>query len=539
MTDPALLWKWARVGWTGERWALPWLLVGSTLVGVGQAAFTAGWKWVIDAAPRGQAAEAGLLLLLLGAAQSALYVAVQGTRTRVNHRIQTRVRDRVFDHLTRVRPGALRAWRVGDLVARLTDDISDDKLGWFLCSGVFRAWEAACVVTACVGVMLWMDPALTAWTLLPLPAFVVTHLLLGRRFGRVASAAQAALSRTIAVAQDALDGVRVVQAHALEPLARRALAEAARAQADREVERIRVEHGMTLEMTHGWQIGVAALLVAGAERLAAGTLEPSTFVVFTGFGMTLVFQMYDFAAFAVRSRITAASLRRVEELERLPAGEAPPTEAAVVEVPERMATAHLKLRLSAPLRLVPGTLLAVTGPVGAGKSTLLRAIAGEEPGVAVPRPRPGWVPQDPVVFAGTVRENLTLGLSADPTPAAAAACLGPDLARWPAGLDTVVGEKGMTLSGGQQQRVQLARALYADPPLLLLDDATSALDADTEARFWAGFDRSDRVVVVVTHRPATLAQADLVLYLREGVEVARGTHAELLARSEAYRAAYG
>lgn len=539
MSEVVLLWRWGRVGWAGERWALRWLLVGSLLVGAGQALFTAGWKWVIDAAPRGQAMEAGAALLSLGLVQSLLYVSVQGTRTRMNHRIQQRVRDRVFTHLTRVRPGALGPWRVGDLVARLTDDISDEKLAWFLCSGVFRAWEAGCVVLACLVAMVWLDPALTAWTLLPLPFFLVTHALLAGRFGRVASAAQAALSHTVTVIQDAYDGVRVVQAHGLADLARRAVAGAARAQADRELDRARIEHGFTLEFSYGWQLGVAALLVAGARRLAEGELEASTFVVFTGFGMTLVFQMYDFAAFAVRSRVTAASLRRVEELAALPEGPPAGLEGDHLELPRMLPATHRPLTLLAPLRAGPGTVVAVTGPVGAGKTTLLRAIAGEEPGVEVTRPRPAWVPQDPVVLAGTVRENLTLGRPGDPAPAASAACLDPDLARWPQGLDTPVGEKGVTLSGGQQQRVQIARALYADPSLLLLDDATSALDADTEGRFWDGLGRAGRVTVVVTHRPATLARADVVLYLRDGQEVARGTHAELVRSSPHYRAAYG
>lgn len=540
MTDRALLWRWGRRAWAGERAALAWLLVGSVLVGLGHAGFTAAWKGVIDAAREGHGAAAGLALVGFGVLQALLYVGVQGTRTRVNGRIQERVRNLVFDHLTTAAPAGLRAFRAGDLVARLTDDVSDDKLAWFLCSGVFRAYEALCVVLACLGAMLWLDPGLTAWTLLPLPLFLGSHLALAGRFAGAAQAAQAALARTSTLVQDSFEGVRVLQAHGLGGLARRAFGEAARAQAEAEVRRARLEHGIFLEMAYGWQLGVAALLVAGGLRLADGTLDPGTFVAFSGYGMTLVFQVYDFAAFAVRSRVAAASLRRLEELVTLPEAAPAVIPGEGLRLPATLLGGALPLDLGAPVEAGPGQLVAVTGPVGSGKSTLLRAIAGEEP-VTTPivRPPVAWVPQDPVVLSGTVRDNVTLGGGGDAEAAAEAACLGPDLARLDGGLDARVGERGVTLSGGQQQRVQLARALATGAPLLLLDDATSALDPDTEARFWERLDRRGRVVVVATHRPATLARADLVLYLRDGRVAARGTHAELCARVPAYRAAYG
>jgi ATP-binding cassette subfamily B protein len=150
-----------------------------------------------------------------------------------------------------------------------------------------------------------------------------------------------------------------------------------------------------------------------------------------------------------------------------------------------------------------------------------------------------WVPQDPVILSLSLAENVTLGNGTEIGAALEAACLASDLVRWPAGVETQVGERGIALSGGQQQRVQIARALATGRPVLVLDDATSALDADTEARFWDDLDRAGRVVVAVTHRPATLARADLVLYLRGGVVVARGTHEELVATCEGYRGAYG
>ncbi|MFZ5482404.1 MAG: ABC transporter ATP-binding protein [Myxococcota bacterium] len=511
VVDRALTWRWFRDVWRGHGLAMSWLAVGSAIVGALHAGFAWTWKLVVDAAGD---ARAGALCLAIGVGQSLLYVGVQGTRSTMNERIQATARTRVFGHLVGLDPRTLARWRTGDLVARLTDDVSTEKLAWFLCSGVFRAWEAALVVICCAAAMFWAEPVLAAQALAPLPVLIALMIVSGAPQRARADDVQRAIARVTTVLQDVFEGVRVVQARGLGPLARRAFGEAAAAQADAEVRNQRLMQAQTILFGYGWQIALGALVWAGGVAVLDGRLTASGLVAFNGLVMTLVFPMFDFGAFVVRWRQAAASLARLEELLATPSRPASPD-----------------LPLAAPLDLAPGRLVAVTGPVGAGKSTLVRALAETTPDCA-------WVPQDPVVLSLTVGENITLGAGDAPTDAVEAACLAPDVARWPRGLDTPVGERGVTLSGGQQQRVQLARALASRRRLLLLDDATSALDADTEARFWEGLAR-DRAVLAVTHRPATLARADLVVYLRGGREAARGTHAELLATQPAYRAAYG
>ncbi len=185
----------------------------------------------------------------------------------------------------------------------------------------------------------------------------------------------------------------------------------------------------------------------------------------------------------------------------------------------------------------PGTMVAVVGEVASGKSTLMQALARTGGG-------DGYVPQDPMLMSATVRENILLGreVSEDELDAALdVSRLAQDLPDLPDGIDTVVGERGVTLSGGQQQRVALARALVGRPPLLLLDDATAALDADTEAAFWRRLDDvlPDVAAVVVTHRGATLQAADEILVLDGGAIVQRGGHGELIEQEGAYRRIYG
>ncbi len=517
-----------------------WLLVGSGTVGLLQAGFGYLWKVVMDTAMTGDASAAGRAMMAVGVAQSALYVFVQGTRTWMNAHIQRVARDRVYAAVLR---GNLDTFRTGDLVTRLTDDLSEEKLAWFLCSGVFRAVEAVMVVSACTATMFWIAPGLTMWTLLPLPLLVAVHRRIGSRVTHTANAVQAAISAVGTLVHDAFTGVRVIQFSGIEPLAERAFHQLAATQAEAEVQNTRMQQLFFAQFAYGWQLALAVLLVAGGLGIRAGNVTASDFAALSGFLMTMVFQMFDFGAFVVRGRQAAASLRRLQEIVDL----APPFERVPSPgsdgfwLPVTLRRPYLTLHFGRPIEVPPGAMIAVTGAVASGKSTLLQAIA-EGNGVAAPPA--AWVPQDPALFSVTLEENIRVGQPGEGLDAVvAAACLTSDIAAMPEGLATAVGERGVMLSGGQQQRLQIARALYAARSLLLLDDATSPLDAETEARFWdALHGRTPRSTIIAsTHRAATLARADLVLWLRRtGSEsgVTSGTHLQLL-EDPAYRALYG
>jgi len=197
------------------------------------------------------------------------------------------------------------------------------------------------------------------------------------------------------------------------------------------------------------------------------------------------------------------------------------------------------------------------GPIGAGKTTASRLLAGalvpdrgevrlgarplaEVEGVSARR-RVGYVPQDPFLFAASVRENVLLGRAEDPARLSRVldlVNLTDELQALPGGLGHVLGPRGRGLSGGQQQRLTIARALYGDPDLLILDDVTAALDAENEERFWGQVvaERPGVSALVTTHRAATAARADRVVLLDEGRVQAMGSHTELLAREPRYRA---
>jgi ATP-binding cassette subfamily B multidrug efflux pump len=561
--------RWFRDTWSDYPGWLVYLVVFSVLNAVVITAFPWLWQYVVDALESPDAGtttltELGIWLLVVGAGQSLLYVFLQGARTLLNAWIQRRTRARVFGHMTELPDAFYARWRAGDLVTRLTDD-AGEKTAWFLCSGVFRALEAALIVVVCFGAMLWVDPNLTIWVVLPLPLLIVAQAalqgVLGRRFGAVQSAISGIGDQLTAT----FGGIRIVQASGLEATARRKFVAEAERQRAAEVRVADVQQLVNLMYGYGWQLAVGVLLFVGGPRVIAGEISLGQFVAFEGFLMTMVWPMFDVGIFLSKYMQAGVALERLEELlaEPLPAA---PTAAAV---PQAAGVAIRGVDVQAPdgtvllrgvdLDLRPGELVAVVGEVGSGKSTLMRLLAGAAPpsrgellvgGVApgeadrtALREHIAYVPQDPVVLSLKVRDNITLGrdvAEADLARALRVSRLAQDLPALPQGLDTPVGERGVTLSGGQQQRVGLARALVGRPRLLLLDDATAALDADTEAAFWAELEAvlPDVTAVVVTHRIGTLERADRVVVLEGGRVVQQGRHADLVERDGPYRRIY-
>jgi ATP-binding cassette, subfamily B, bacterial len=311
--------------------------------------------------------------------------------------------------------------------------------------------------------------------------------------------------------------------------------------------------------------GLVLLLVAGQMRTGSFTVgDLALFVFYIQFVGQAVNAL---GMFIGRIRQAALSLERIGELAGGPdeaarcqpvylTREPPPVRAAFSREPLRELTVTgLGYRYpggdrgvrGVDLRLAGGTVTVLTGRIGAGKSTLLKAMLGLLPaqagqirwndrvladpaGFLVP-PHAGYLPQVPRLFSGTLRENVLLGLDREPGTVLAAiraAAFGQDLDAMPDGLDTVIGPRGMRLSGGQIQRIAAARVIIRDPELIVVDDASNALDVDTERELWASLRGTGRALLAVSHRPQLLTSADRLVLLDGGAIVAEGTPAQVL-----------
>ena len=565
--EARLIARWMVFAWR-ESWGALVLILVLSVVNAGLVvAFPWLWQYLIDALQSDASPDLSTLALwmaIVGISQALLYVVLQGTRSVMNAVISWRARQRLFDHLTNLPPDFYRRWRAGDLVTRLSDD-AGNKIAWFLCSGVFRTLEAGLIVLTCLAVMASIDPWMTLQVTLPLPLLIAAQAGAQGALGRRYRAVQESISRINDALTTTFSGIRVIQASHLQAPARRQFLQAAQDQQAAEVATAKVQKAVFMMYGYGWQLAVVALLLAGGNSVLDGRITLGQFVSFEGFVMTLVWPMFDVGMFVSKYKQTSVALTRLQELLDAPAQVAEvcdPPQSTTLSVHGAGVVSEdgAVLLTDIDLHVPAGTSLAIVGQIGSGKSILMELLAGLRPvaegrvcigGVSVAPPRPGamldvvgYVPQDPVLLSATLEDNLLLGRTPpaeDLADALERSRLAADLPQLPDGLQTRVGERGVTLSGGQQQRLAIARALVGRPAILLLDDATAALDADTEAAFWAGIraELPEVSVISVTHRVATIQRADAVVVMAGGRIVQRGQHAELLAAGGEYARIYG
>jgi len=533
--------------------------------------FEAGIPWLLKhGIDRVAAADPSLLGPALGilacvAARFACIVVSRRLIRRLGVAVAYDLRKRVFAHLQRQGPYFFGRHGIGDLMARSINDIQLVRqlvgmgtrtiLVLFFSAGVGMAF------------MLSESPALTALLLPPLPVITAMAWWLGRRVYRESTAVQEGFSTLSDRTQENLNGIRTVQALGQEAHEIRRFEALNDSYADRYYRLT-----ATNSLLSAWMpsLGAACTLVIlgfGGSRVLAGELSLGTFASFFWYVGMVLWPVREAGNMVnLVERGAAATTRLFEILDHVPEVA---DRAGAREAPVRGAIRIRGLRYRYPgaaapaldgidLDVAPGQTVALIGPVGAGKSTLLKLLVRllEDDGDAIRldgRPlaeRPlaqlrrdvALVPQDPFLFADSLGRNVAYHDPDLPLLAVEQALVDADLAdtveRLPLGLETEIGERGITLSGGQKQRATLARGFVRDAPVLLLDDCFSSLDTGTEDQILRRLAalRQGRTTLLVSHRVSTVQHADQIVVLDRGRVVERGRHAELLARDGPYAA---
>jgi ATP-binding cassette subfamily B protein len=501
--------------------------------------------------------------VLLAFGTAALSLVARQQLLRLAYELETDLRSLVYEHVTGLGPALIDRYQSGQLISRASSDVRTLQL--YLAFGPFVVVQCAGALVA-LGFMLTIDVPLALVSVALLPLVGMCTVGMQRALFPASWLVQERLAGVATVVDESIAGVVVVKAYSAEERQLTALARASH--------RLRWAYVVDADLRARWapvaqnlsQLSVVAVLLLGGHRVLEGQLEVGAILAFATYSYLLQAPFQMVGTLVMLGQRAAASAGRVYELlDERPlvddADSAQPlviTDAAVLfeDVSFAYDPRQAVLR-GCTFGLRRGETVALVGRTGSGKSTIARlltrdydvdsgciSVDGQDIRTvtrASLRAAVSVAMEEPFLFSGRVRDNIAYGIpdaSLDQVETAArAACAHEFVAALPEGYDTVVGERGHTLSGGQRQRIALARAALSTAPVLVLDDATSALDVEVEEAVHRALTSTlaGRTTLVVAHRLSTIRAADRVLVLDAGRIVADGTHVELLASSEAYR----
>ena len=483
-------------------------------------------------------------------------------------RIEKALRDRLFIHLQALSASYFSKTQVGDLMAHATNDVEAVRMAMSL--GIVFLMDTIILGVLTIFFMIYINPRLTLFAVLPMPIITLITLFFSRTIHHRFEILQKTFASLTERVREAITGIRVIKAYALEEKEREKLSQLSQ-------DYIR----KNLSMTKIWgmffpvilffsNLSMAIVLYLGGELTIFQSISTGDFVAFMSYLGLLSWPMMALGWAINMIQRGSASMDRLNQI--------------FVETPEIsdspgiIHSGPLKGRIDirgltfSPgnggnpllrdihLTIKEGERIVLVGRIGSGKSILCNLVSRvleppqgylffdgieiHEMPLEVLRRSIGYVPQDTFLFSDTIRENIAFGKpdasDKEVEEAARLAQIYDEVMEFPGGLNTVIGEKGITLSGGQRQRIAIARALLMDPPIFILDDALSSVDIQTEERILEGLEKflKGKTSILITHRIAPLRRADCIIVLEEGRVAEMGDHKTLLSKGGIYAELY-
>ena len=508
----------------------------------------------------------GAILLLFGCLRGIMQFYMRLILVGISRDVEFDMRNDIFRHMVGLSGDFYQKMRTGDIMARATNDLNQVRM--MLGPGVMYWLETTLTTVLAISVMASVDWQMTLIALIPAPLISLVVVYFGQKIHKRFEKIQGEFSDISSRVQENLNGARIVRAFAQE---------------EAELKKFEVLNQSYIRSNLGLArdtgifypllqalVGCTFLLVmwAGGWRLATGQISLGSFVMFQTYMGLLIWPMIAFGWVVNLTQRGTASLKRIREiLDAVPSISAPEKPAQLKDVRGELVFENVSVQFGdvdalagISLKIEAGQTAAIVGKTGSGKSTLLNLVPrmldptsgrvlldGVDLRLLDPmelRKSIGFVPQETFLFSTTLEENIALGVPeatrAQVEAAAQKSGLSEDIAKFPDGYETIIGERGITLSGGQKQRTAIARAIIREPAMLILDDSLSSVDTVTEEKILHHLRQVmvGRTALFVSHRVSTVKDADVIFVLDKGKVVEQGNHAHLIEQGGYYAELY-
>jgi len=485
-----------------------------------------------------------------------------------SRKVEEGLRNKLYRHLQTLSFSFYQRTKTGDLMARAVNDINAIRMATGM--GMVALTDGVVLGAAAIGFMIYINFYLTLIALIPTPMIIYVTRILTRRMSTGYERVQKIFSDLTERVREAFAGIRVIKAYCREPWEYQKVENEGRKYVSENMQLARTIALFFPMMTIFTNLGLAIIIWMGGRLTILGHITTGDFVAFIAYLNLLTWPMMAMGWVANLIQRGAASMRRINRvLEEVPEITDPSVPQNVPQIRGRVEFKAFSLKYPGKdvyavkdvnLTVEAGQTVSLVGRVGSGKTSLLHAMPSlfnisrgtlfidgidvKDIPLRTLRESIGFVTQETIIFSDTIRNNVLFGRSDLPEgsleAALTAAEIYDEIQTQEKGVDTLLGERGITLSGGQRQRLTIARALLSDPPILILDDALSMVDTRTEERILNQIleFRKDKTNLIVSHRLSTISRADLIVVLDRGKLVEMGDHKTLMAMGNEYARLY-